>query len=191
MEFVYNTSNVVENNIKLFQPETNIVIKKLVAENNPILKEKMPIFDFSKENAIAIASELTEAILKYSGYGLAANQIGLKHRVFVIKFDDEHVVAMFNPEILSESVDVTNYPESCLSIPFIQADIKRPKRITVRYQDYLGNFHEKEYEGFTAKIFLHELDHLNGILFTDHLGKVALRMAKKKQEKQKKLHHYK
>jgi peptide deformylase len=167
---------------------TNIIQKKsLVPSNDPILKQKTPIFYFDKPtiSPIFICNELIEIIKEYNGIGLAAPQIGYSHRVFVMGMGNE-IVAFFNPELIEISKETELLPEGCLSFPDLYIKIRRPKTIKVKYQDYMGRIHEANFSGLTAKCFQHELDHLDGILFTDRAGPIALSMAKKKLEKAKK-----
>ena len=88
-----------------------------------------------------------------------------------------------NPEILDPSRDMGVYQEGCLSVPDIYADVERPARCRVRYQDLDGNVHEEEMSGMLATCIQHEMDHLNGILFIDHLSRLKRSMALKKLKK--------
>jgi len=155
---------------------------KLVSSKDPILYQSMPYFDFEKHNAIEIANDLIDMLKKYGGVGLAANQIGYKHRVFVAGKDD-NIVAYFNPEILAVSIEKLSLEEGCLSFPGLFLKVTRPDRIRVRYQDFNGVFHEEDFSGLTSRVYQHELDHCNGVVFTSHVGSLALSMAKEKRNK--------
>lgn len=155
---------------------------KLVSITDPILTTPTPYFDFSKHNTIQIANDLIEAMQKFGGVGLAAPQIGYSYRVFV-SGKDNNIIACFNPEILAVSAGGIILSEGCLSFMGLFLKIKRPEKVDVRYQDYNGEFHEVQLDGLHARTFQHEVDHLNGIVFTSHVGPLALKMAKEKQQK--------
>lgn len=156
-------------------------------EQNPLLRMKLPLFDFSAPplDPHSIANELTLAMKHYGGVGLAANQVGWNYRVFVLEGD----IACFNPRLLSASDIKTHDREGCLSFPGMWLRIWRPDRVCVEYTDADGKTHQQEFSGITARCFQHELDHLNGIVYTDLVGNLTLQMARKKQQKLfKKIH---
>lgn len=159
----------------------------LVPSTDPILKEVMPNFVFGFNNdAIATANLLIEALQRYKGLGLSANQIGLRKRCFVAGVGD-NIVAYFNPVIAAiDDTDTELKEEGCLSFPGLFIKIRRPKKIHLFYHDYEGNAHNKQFDGMTSRIIQHETDHLNGITFKDVAGKLALQIALKKQKKSKK-----
>jgi peptide deformylase len=161
---------------------------KLVSENDPILKEIVTDFDFgnSTVNANEFASSLVETCREHNGFGLAANQCGFKHRVFVMGSGDEFV-AFFNPKIISRSEDETILTEGCLSFPMLAVKISRPNTIDVTYQDFNGIEHSATFSGLSSHIFQHELDHLNGIVYTERAKPMALKMGLKKKTKFNKL----
>ena len=103
---------------------------------------------------------------KNHGLGMAAPQIGVSRRLFVMETDGQRR-ACFNPEIISASEDLTDLPEGCLSFPGEECTIKRPRTVTVRYQTVTGDWVEETLDGMTARCFQHELDHLNGITMHD------------------------
>lgn len=184
--FVYNTEDVAKKATRVLSE--NIETFSLVSENDPILREPIPEFDFNNVpvNPIKFASSLTETCKKYQGYGLSANQCGFKYRVFVMGSNDEYV-AFFNPKILEYSEEESMMVEGCLSFPMLALNIKRPSRITVEYQDYIGEIKTQTFSGLTARCFLHELDHLNGIVYTDVAKSLALKQGLKKRDKLKRL----
>ena len=148
------------------------MIRDLVKWNDPILKEEIPTFDFkehSSEEVKQICDDLVESIQEYKGLGLAANQIGLRKRVFILWTNPTLIV--FNPRIVYEDNDLQYSDEACLSYPGVTMKIKRPTEIRVRFQDPSGNIESKTFMGFTAKAFHHETDHLNGITFFDRAGR--------------------
>jgi len=118
----------------------------------------------------------------YSGLGLAANQCAVKERVFVIG-TDQFQMACINPKVLGSSEEIVKDTEGCLSFPAFFLSIPRPKWIDVEFTDENGQRKQTRLDGLTARCFLHELEHLNGVKFTSHVGSVAMLQAKRKQEK--------
>jgi peptide deformylase len=157
---------------------------KLVPGDDPILKEVMPNFVFGQDDPVALANILIEMLVKYKGLGLSANQIGLRKRCFIAGTADGYV-AYFNPEITWSSEETELKEEGCLSYPGLFVKVRRPTSINVIYYDYNGELHSKCFEGLTARVVQHEVDHLNGITFQDRAGKMALTIAKKKMQKGK------
>lgn len=155
---------------------------ELIKFNSPLLRERMPEFDFSREDPIRIANVLIEAATKHKGLGLSANQIGLRSRVFVAGIQD-NFVAYFNPRIYDTSMEDSLQEEGCLSVPGIYLQIRRPISCTCEYFDYQGQRHVSQFTGLTARIIQHEMDHLNGIMFTDHASDLKLQSALKKAKK--------
>lgn len=176
---VYNT----EQKLDLPKPKPKSKILKLVAETDPILKETMPEFDFSDKSisAVELADSLVESCKLYKGYGLSANQCGIRARVFVMGAADEYV-AFFNPKVLSTNGEV-HMEEGCLSFPLLGLRITRPKEIEVEYQDYTGKTRYIKLDGISARCFLHELDHMNGIVYTERAKPLALASGQKKRQK--------
>jgi len=118
----------------------------------------------------------------YSGLGLAANQCAIKERVFVIG-TDQFQMACINPKVLESSEEIVKDTEGCLSFPAFFLSIPRPKWVEVEFTDENGQRKQTRLDGLTARCFLHELEHLNGVKFTSHVGSVAMLQAKRKQEK--------
>ena len=148
--------------------QPDIVILQLVEENDPVLRSGTPQFDFEEPcfEPVEFASQLVETCKVKGGFGLAAPQVGISARVFVMGGGDEYV-AMFNPSILEESEEHSLVAEGCLSFPMLALKISRPKKIKVEYYDFTGERHETVFEGLTSHVFQHELDHLNGITMHD------------------------
>ena len=159
------------------------IIYKLVDEKDPILSEVMPEFDFKNPsiNPIELASGLVDTCRQYKGYGLSANQCGFRYRVFVMGNNEEYV-AFFNPKIISTSAEV-HMAEGCLSFPFLGLYITRPAEIEVQYQDYNGVTKNQKFTGISARCFQHELDHMNGIVYTQRVKPMALQTGMKKRNK--------
>jgi len=162
----------------------NIKTFKLVAETDPILHEPILLFDFKNPpvDPNEFASSLVETCKKEQGVGLSANQCGFKHRVFVMGSEDNYV-AFFNPEIINLSKDESHMVEGCLSFPFLGIRITRPSEIGVRYQDFNGEWKGTTFSGISARCFQHELDHLNGIVYTNRCKPMALESGIKKRNK--------
>lgn len=127
---------------------------------------------------------LAEAMYEHDGIGLAATQVNLHQRIFVMDISQEQnqVQYLINPEII-ERVGKIKGSEGCLSFPGLYIEVERAENITVRYQDEYGKFHEASFEGIQAKCIQHELDHLDGIVFTDRLSQLKRERALKKYMK--------
>lgn len=161
-----------------------VPIFDLISEESPILREVMPEFDFDKPpvNPNQFASSLVETCKMHHGYGLSANQCGFKYRVFVMGAEDNYV-AFFNPEIINISKEESHIVEGCLSFPLLGLRITRPSEIGVRYQDFNGEWKGTTLNGISARCFQHELDHMNGIVYTDKAKPLALQQGMKKRNK--------
>lgn len=157
---------------------------ELVAENDRILKTIGVEWDFNNPPADAV--EFSEGMLasmrEERGIGLAASQIGLNYRVFVMETDGV-VRICFNPQVTKYSEILAVYEEGCLSFPDLILKIKRPESISVKYQDATGQIHEEELTALAARCYLHETDHADGVCFTDRVSKLHLEMAKKRRAK--------
>ena len=134
---------------------------------------------------------MAEAMDKFGGLGLSANQVGLPYRMFVMRTMHEgdtesKVVPYFNPELTRVSQETELMKEGCLSFPDIFLMIKRSKTIEFKYQDVEGKEHTAVLEGLGARCVQHEIDHLNGILFLQRASKLKLERAMKARPKQKK-----
>lgn len=149
-----------------------------------------------------LMDDMLETMYDAPGIGLAAIQVGVPSRVLVIDLQrrleedgeggEPKVVEVrepryfVNPEILWESEEMGIYNEGCLSVPEMYGDVERPARIRARWRDYDGTLHEEEMDGLWATCLQHEMDHLDGILFVDHLSKLKRDMILKKLAKAKK-----
>ncbi|WP_075217692.1 peptide deformylase [Mongoliimonas terrestris] len=123
-----------------------------------------------------LVDDMFETMYDAPGIGLAAIQVGAPLRIVTIdvsRDDDARVPQVFiNPEVLSVSEETSTYEEGCLSIPEYFEEVERPSRVTVRYRDLTGETKEVEAEGILATCLQHEIDHLNGVLFIDHISKL-------------------
>lgn len=158
-------------------------ILTLVPSTDPILSEVMPKFDFDKPpiNPEQLAVDLAETMIANKGLGLSANQVGLRHRVFVIT--GSPIIAIFNPRIVDSTPEEINMEEGCLSFPGLYFKVKRPAAIKMRYQLPNGETVTEQYQGLTARIIQHELDHLDGIKYTSRGNRMHVNEAKKKLRK--------
>jgi peptide deformylase len=124
----------------------------------------------------SLVTDMFETMYEAPGIGLAAIQVGVPSRVVVMdlsKRESEAQPKVFiNPEITWSSEEKSPYEEGCLSIPDIHEDVERPARVRVRYRDIDGNPHDEDAEGLFATCIQHEVDHLNGVLFIDHISKL-------------------
>jgi peptide deformylase len=187
-----------------------MAIREILEVPDPRLKTvSAPVETFDEELKTLVA-DMFETMYAASGIGLAAIQVGVPSRVLVIDLQPEDPDAepeectahgghkhthqptkreprvFVNPEILDPAAEHNIYQEGCLSVPEIYADVERPKACRVRWQDLDGNVHEEEMEGLLATCIQHEMDHLEGVLFIDHLSRLKRAMALKKLEKLRK-----
>ena len=151
-----------------------------------LLKQSVNIKNIDAE-VKAIAEDLVDTMYSAEGVGLAAPQIGINKRIFVMDCNDEqekkeYVIAI-NPEIISFSEDLKTYKEGCLSIPEITEEVVRPEKVIVSYEDLSGKLKTEKLEGLWATCFQHELDHLNGKLFIDYLKPIKKTLIKNKIKK--------
>ena len=148
----------------------------------------------------ALVADMIETMYAARGIGLAAIQVGVPKRVLVIDLQEREEAAAegeepkpvrdprayINPEILAVSDEEASYNEGCLSIPEQYAEVTRPARCTVRWLDEAGKSHEEEMSGLLATCMQHEIDHLNGVLFIDHISRLKRGMLLKKLDKARK-----
>ncbi|MDB5740566.1 MAG: peptide deformylase [Alphaproteobacteria bacterium] len=138
-----------------------------------------------------LADDMADSMYEADGIGLAAVQIGVAKRILVIDLDQKegkkNPVAYINPKIVWASDEVAVFEEGCLSVPEIWDDVERPARIKCEYLDRDGKAQLLEADGLLATCLQHEMDHLNGVLFIDHLSRLKKSMAIRKLTKAKKL----
>ena len=166
---------------------------QLIEEASQVLRTPPPVFDFENpaEPPEEIAKNMTEAMEKFGGLGLSANQVGLPYRMFVMRTMHEgetesKVVPYFNPELTRVSQETELMKEGCLSFPDIYLMIKRSKTIEFKYQDVEGKEHTVMLEGIGARCVQHEIDHLNGIIFLQRASRLKLERAMKARVKERK-----
>ncbi len=168
-----------------------MAIRPIIEVPDPRLKlVSRPVVTFDAALAELVA-DLFETMYAAPGIGLAAIQVGVPLRVLVIDLqepgDDGEPVrnprVFVNPQILEASAETAVYNEGCLSVPDIYADVDRPARVRARWQDVEGGLHEAELDGLLATCLQHEIDHLDGVVFLDHLSRLKREMLLKKLAK--------
>lgn len=152
-----------------------------VLKGSPILREVSKPFDFSLGDAEAIADLLESNLQEHNGLGISAIQLGVPVRAFAMRTNPD--VVMFNPKIVDYSKETVALDEGCLSFPGLYVKVERPRMIRARFTYKTGVTDTMKLDGMTARIFQHELDHLDGRLFYDHVSWLRLQMALKKAKK--------
>ena len=160
---------------------------KIIKFPNDILRERVPEFDFANPSLdpVQLEKDLSDTMLTHDGIGLAANQVGIRARVFVMGHRDnpDTVQAFFNPMVVATVDETDDLEEGCLSFPNVYVNIKRPRKILARWQNSQGELQESEFDGYNCKCFLHELDHLEGIVYQDRVSVLKWALAVKKTKK--------
>ena len=175
----------------LFIVKDNMYAFKLVTEARDLeyLKKVSSPYEYeqSPSSPYELQKTLEDYVIKSQAFGVSGIQLSYSYRVFTIHVAEANLQTMFNPELI-EVLDDTpiRMQEGCLSFPNLFLSIARPTRIKVQYQDVSKKLNTIELTDYYARGFLHELDHLNGIVFTSHAGKLALKMARKKLYKKMK-----
>ena len=160
-----------------------MAIRKLTEYPSEVLASVgQPVTEFDDELA-ALCDDMFDTMYDAEGVGLAAPQIGLKLRLFVMDCDGIKLIAA-NPEILATEGEQSGQ-EGCLSVGKVPAVVVRPMKARLRAQDVKGEWFEREAEGYAARAFLHETDHCDGKLFLDHLPKLRRDMVVKRFKKEK------
>lgn len=135
-------------------------------------------------DCVELDQNLKDTLISHNAIGLAANQVGLAYRVMLIHVQaTSEYITMYNPEIISMSEELWNHDEGCLSFPKIHLSIARPKLIDVSWTDCNNNKYTRTFSDIDAKCILHELDHLNGIVFKQYVSAIKFSLAQKKSKK--------
>ena len=160
---------------------------KLVEEASKVLRTPPEVFDFENppESPELIAEKMSEAMERFGGIGLSANQVGLPYRMFVMRTADAGIKAFFNPELLKVSQETDLLKEGCLSFPDIYLMIKRSKVVELKYFDSEGEEHIITLDGIGARCVQHEIDHLNGIIFLQRASRFKIERALKARPKER------
>ncbi|MBB4002723.1 peptide deformylase [Aurantimonas endophytica] len=161
-----------------------MTIRPLIILPDPILRQASKPVERVDAAVNSLADDMLATMYDAPGIGLAAIQVGEPLRLLVIdvaKEDEEKAPRVYlNPEILAQSDEMNVYEEGCLSIPDYYAEVERPAGVTVRYLGLDGKLHEEKADGILATCLQHEIDHLNGVLFIDHISKLKRDMVVKK-----------
>ncbi len=157
---------------------------------DPVLRQRAREVEVYDTSLGQLAEAMLETMRHAEGVGLAANQVGVLKRLFTweVGFDEDEETlggAVVNPVLLDSSEELQEGDEGCLSFPGLSFPVDRSLRIEVAHKDLHGDDHTVQLEGFLARVFLHEMDHLNGILFIDHLAahdrKAALKIMRERR----------
>jgi peptide deformylase len=171
------------------------MVLPIYAYGQPVLKKKAEVIEPDYPDLEALIADMWETMEQASGVGLAAPQVGLSIRLFIIdstkmaeEGDEEEGIrqVFINAEKIEEGGAPWEFEEGCLSIPDIRGDVERPEQLRLRYQDENFEWHEKLFSGITARVIQHEYDHIEGVLFTEHLKPIKRRLIRKKLENIKK-----
>jgi peptide deformylase len=152
-----------------------------------ILRTRVEEFDFSNPSydPVQLEKDMISTMLSNNGIGLAATQVGINARVFVMGHpsEPENAQAFFNPIIVANTDSLVDLEEGCLSFPGIYVKVKRPTAIKARWQNSKGEWQESEFRDYDCRCFLHELDHLEGIVFKDRVSDLKWALAVKKSKR--------
>ena len=171
-----------------------MTILPVIIAPDPRLKVTCPPIERVDDEVRRLMDDMLETMYRVPGIGLAAPQIGVHRRVIVVdatqKDEDPAPMKLANPELVWASDELGTYEEGCLSLPEYYAEVTRPDRVRVRFLDYEGEIREIEAEGVLATCIQHEMDHLDGILFVDHIsslkrGIILRKLAKAKRAEAK------
>lgn len=165
------------------QPIERIDPLRIFGEDYFMLGQKIPEYTggFPAPALVTLAKRLKMTMKLYSGLGLSANQCGVAERIFVIGTDDFQLVCV-NPKVIDQGPAVKD-KEGCLSYPGLFLNVERPSWIEAEFTDEFGEVKQVKLHGLSARCFLHELDHLDGIRYTSHVKSLALKMARQKANK--------
>ncbi len=155
-----------------------MTVRNIVKYPDPILREKAKEVKNFNERLGKLLDDMAETMYAANGVGLAAPQVGISKRVLVVDIGEE-LMEIVNPEIVEKSGEQLEPPEGCLSIPGLLGYVRRANEIVIKGQDRNGKPIEIKAEGFLARAFQHEIDHLNGVLFID----IADRVFRPEEEK--------
>tara|TARA_B100001094_G_scaffold295956_1_gene317778 strand:- start:35331 stop:35927 length:597 start_codon:yes stop_codon:yes gene_type:complete len=156
---------------------------KLIEAPHKVLTTKLKDFDYELYDAPQLSVEMIDNMLFHAGRGLSANQLNLDARIFVMQRSSGEFVTAINPKILSKSKSIQADTEGCLSYPNLFLEISRPKSVEVEYYDENQNKRQELLYGIDARCFQHELDHLNGVVFTSKVSSLKIQRAKNRMKK--------
>ena len=166
------------------------VLPIITAPDKRLKVKSEPVENVDEELA-TLMNDMLETMYLAPGVGLAAPQVGVTKRIIVVDVgktaEERDPLLMANPEVIWESEDWSIYEEGCLSLPEYYADVERPEQVRVKYIDQTNTERELEAEGLLATCIQHEIDHLEGVLFVDHLTSIKRSMILRKLQKAKKM----
>jgi len=145
-----------------------MAIRKIVTQGNPLLTKKCRQVTEFNNRLHQLLDDMKETLGEAQGAGLAAPQVGVLRRAVIVVDDTDEMLELINPEILSQSGEQIG-PEGCLSVPGKWGMVSRPSVVRIRAQDRFGNWFEAEGEDLTARCFCHEIEHLDGHLYVEHI----------------------
>jgi peptide deformylase len=164
-----------------------MAIREILVVPNPVLKQVSEPVRAVTDEVRALMDDMLETMYAAPGIGLAAVQVGVPQRVIVMDLarDGEEAQPRYyvNPEILWASEETAPYEEGCLSVPEIYDEVERPAQVKLKYLNYQGEEIVEDAEGLFAVCIQHEMDHLDGVLFIDHLSRLKREQAIKKVKK--------
>ena len=165
-----------------------MAIREIIVVPNPLLKQVSEPVGQVDDALRALMDDMLETMYAAPGIGLAAIQVGVPKRVIVMDLaregEPKEPRFFVDPEILWRSEETAPYEEGCLSVPEIYEQVERPARVKLRYLNYRGEAVEEDAEGLFAVCIQHEMDHLQGVLFIDHLSRLKREQAIRKVRKQ-------
>ncbi len=168
-----------------------MAILPILTAPDPRLKQKSQTVEKVDAELSSLMDDMLDTMYAAPGIGLAAIQVGVPKRLLVLDIaregEDRQPIKMANPEIVWSSDEKNDYEEGCLSVPEQYATVTRPKRIRVRYLDHQNEIRELEADGLLATVIQHEMDHLDGVLFIDHLSNLKRTMILRKLQKAQKV----
>ena len=168
-----------------------MAIREILTAPDPRLKQVSDPIEKVDDEIRALMDDMLETMYAAPGIGLAAIQIGVPKRVIVIDLahegEEPRPMYFANPEIIEKADDTAPYEEGCLSVPDLYEEVERPATCRVRFLDYQNELREMDCEGLLPTCIQHEIDHLEGVLFIDHLSRLKRQMMLKKLQKAKKL----
>ena len=146
-----------------------MLLEVQTGRDNPILRKKSDkVLEITKKT-LKLIKDMEKAMEAYKGVGLAAPQVGIHERIILVTLDNKKILAMINPNIISISEDTAVMEEGCLSLPGEWGNVRRAKKVTVQFESPGKQKLVMKFENFEAREIQHEIDHLDGVLFTDYL----------------------
>jgi len=159
-----------------------MAILEIKEYGDPILREKALLVEEITPDILNLIKDMAETMYADSGVGLAAPQVGVSKRIITIDEDEEKLLVLLNPEIIKSEGEAVE-EEGCLSVPGVYSEVKRSLKVTVKALNENGDPIEITKEGLTARALQHEIDHLNGILFIDKIGRMERQILLNKLKK--------